>query len=91
MVKKRRIEWFVEPLDSHTSEIMARYLTSIGSLVEQTGIKDDKGINRLVYQVPDHSVITRFNKDERKFNLKFEVYYQQNGYGPIKLWAFNKK
>lgn len=91
MKKKRKIEWFVEPLDSETNEKMAKYLSTLNALVEQCGMRDRENQEHLVYQVPDYSVITRFYKDERKFNLKFKVYYRQNGYGPIKLWLFGEK
>ncbi len=88
---KRKITWFVEPLDSDTNEKMAKHLLSIGSLVEQFGMKDKEGVNHLVYQVPDYSLITRFYEDKCKLNLKFKVYYRQNTYGPIKLWTFGEK
>ncbi len=88
MKQKRNIFWFVEPLNSHTSKIMAQYLSSLGDLIEHTGLKDKEEKNHFAYEVPDYAVITRFLKDKREFNLKFDVYYRQKNYGPINLWQF---
>ncbi len=88
MKQKRSIFWFVEPLDSHTNEIMARHLSSLGNLIDQSGLKDKEGKSHFVYEVPDYSVVTRFLNDKKKFGLKFEVYYRQTNYGPIHNWKF---
>lgn len=88
MTKKRSIYWFVEPLDSHTNEIMARHLSSLGNLIEHAGLKDKNENCHFVYEVPSYSVITRFNNDKQKFSLKFRVYYRQRNHGPIHLWNF---
>lgn len=90
MAKKRKIDWFVEPLNSDTNEKMARYLNDIGFLIEQFEMKDDNAKSHAVFQMPDYSIITRFYEDKKKFDLKFKVYYRQKNHGPIKLWKFGE-
>ncbi len=88
MKQKRNIFWFVEPLDSSTNEIMARYLSLLGHLAEKAGFNDKESTNHFVYEVPGYSVISRFLNDKKKFALKFRIYYRQRNHGPIHLWKF---
>lgn len=88
MTRQVQTDWFVEPSDAHTNEVIARNLSATNQLNENVDIEDDKGVSHSVYQVESHSFITRLYRDRQKFSLRFNVYTRQGKNKPIRLWQF---
>src|SRR5680860_1915618 len=85
--------WFVEPNDAHTNEIVAKNLAALNQVDEHLALKDVNGADHSVFQVENHSFITRLYKDRQKFSLKFNVFYRQGNNSLLRPWNFeeNKK
>jgi hypothetical protein len=90
MSKKISTDWFVEPLDSHTNEIIAKNLAAVNKVDENVDVIDASGESHSVFQVEDHSFVTRLYKDKRKFSLNFNVYYRQGKNSKLRPWRFEE-
>jgi hypothetical protein len=82
----KTVTWFIEPLDSHTNEIIARRLAELNEIADTTSQNtlDDKGIERSVYQVKNHKRMLEFHKSKTQFQLKFKVYTRIGLDAPLK-------
>ncbi|HPY08388.1 MAG: hypothetical protein ACOX0H_01020 [Patescibacteria group bacterium] len=87
---KKRITWFIEPLSAHTNEVIFKNFFPIDEVSDIMRLSDNEGVFRMVYQVSKYAIITNLNRDRRKFNLQYNVYYRESKYGKLKLWKFNK-
>ena len=78
--------WFIEPLDPHTNEIIARRLAELNEIADSSNqvVEDDKGIEHSVYQVKDYKRILEFCKSKKQFQLKFKIYTRTGIDAPLK-------
>jgi len=75
--------WYVEPLDSHTNEVLARELDDCWS----DELKDGDGRFHQVWRCPDYSFITRLRQSRDNLQIDF-VIYSRKGNGPIRRPPF---
>ena len=89
---KPSTQWFVEPHDKYTNDVIAGYLVDQPDTGEASiaGLKDDQGIPHNVWQV-SHATITRLEASKSTMPLAFRVYLRHGPRGPISLWKFPKK
>lgn len=73
---EKKLTWFIEPLDSHTNEIIARRLAELNEIADSTSqtALDNKGRDHSVYQVKEHKRVLEFDKSKSQFQLKFKIY-----------------
>lgn len=90
MKKKVETEWFVEPLDANTNEIIVRSLASLNQVYENYALSDEEGIERSVFQLDKYSFVSRLYADRRKFSLKFKVYTRRGKHSPLSPWLFDE-
>ena len=89
--KKNRVyQWFVEPKNAHTNEVIARSLAAIVDINMSWSLRDNLGLPHRVYQIENHAFITELEKARAKFNLDFYIYSRRGNQGPIRLWALDK-
>lgn len=84
------ITWFVEPLDAHTNEIIAKNLLALSRLDENISLADSEGKEHSVYQVENHFFVSRLYKDKRQLSLRFNVYTVRSHGGPLRPWKFEE-
>ncbi|HZJ41088.1 MAG TPA: hypothetical protein VFD16_02395 [Candidatus Saccharimonadales bacterium] len=89
--KESTTNWFVEPEDANTNEIIARNLRAINQVEESVALKDANDNDRAVYQVNNYSFITQLYKDSGKFQLHFKVFYRSGKNGSLRLWELGEK
>jgi len=87
---KKRITWFIEPLNAHANEIIVKNFYPLDEVSDIMRLSDNKGVFHMVCQAAKYAVITRLNRDRHKFNLRYNVYYRESKYGKLKLWKFDK-
>ena len=87
------VEWYVEPIGSHTNKVVADFLTSKEELVvgSHANLKDNKKKEHSVYRMPDYFSITALYKSKVTLGLTFNVFSRFKNYGPIRLWIFGEK
>lgn len=90
MSKKVETEWFVEPLDANTNEIIAKFLANLNQVDENHALTDSSGAERSVFQVSNYALVARLYKDRFKFSLKFKVYTRQGRYSLLRPWFFDE-
>lgn len=90
MKKKVDTEWFVEPLDANTNEVIVRFLASLNEVYENYALRDDKGVARTVFQLGKYSLVGRLYADKFKFSLKFKVYTRRGRHSPLRPWLFDE-
>lgn len=83
-------EWFVEPCDSHTNEVIAKNLAALNQIDTHASLYDSDGFSHSVFQVEDHSFITRLYKDRYKFALRFNIFFRQGKYDKLHPWRFEE-
>jgi hypothetical protein len=83
-------EWFVEPCDSHTNEVIAKNLAALNQIDTHASLYDSDGFSHSVFQVEGHSFITRLYKDRHKFSLRFNVFSRQGRNGKLNPWKFEE-
>ena len=76
----REYQWFVEPKDPHTNEVISEMSDEAG---EQ--ICEDKEYHNLWRC--DRKTINLLKKGKKKFNLDFRIFVQE-GKGKIRKWKF---
>jgi len=82
MVKKRTFRWFVEPLDSHTNEVLSDAgFDYVGEKVCSDGKK------RLFWEAQNYGAIKYIVRSCSKAEIKFDVYSQEGNY-PLRPWTF---
>jgi hypothetical protein len=89
---KEVCQWFIEPLDAHTNEVIANELLrrSIfdGASFE---LRDKGGAAHQLFYVPAHHYISDFSSARQKFGLKFKVWRRFSDNETIKLWTFERQ
>lgn len=90
-IKKKQTNWFVEPLDANTNEVICRTLIASHDLIEHISMLDENEESHSVIEVPNYAFINKLYKSKAKFKLDFNVYSKQGKYGKIKLWRFGEK
>lgn len=94
MKKKTVIEsktyWYIEPIGSHTNQVIARRLAELTEVSAGTNqsMKDNNNQEHSVFEVPSYSFITELYKSAADLELKFNVYTRAFNHGPIRLWLF---
>lgn len=90
---QNRTHWYVEPIGSHTNQVIARRLAELDELAARThqSIKDKQGQEHSVFEVPKYSFITELCKSAADLDLRFNVYNRALNYGPMNLWLFINK
>jgi hypothetical protein len=89
---KQTTNWFVEPLDAHTNQIISENLAKTGDGYSYSlEMTDNKGKAHDVFQIYKYPFINRLVKDRLKFDLKFNLYYRMGVVSPIKPWKLAEK
>lgn len=81
----KKIAWFIEPLNPHTNEVIARRLAELNEIADSASqlMEDDKGKEHSVYRLVSHQRALEFYKSKTKFELKFKV-YTKTGSAPLR-------
>ncbi len=90
MKKKVETQWFVEPLDANTNEVIVKFLINLGQVYENYALRDEKGIPRTVLQLEKYSYVSRLYSDKFKFSLKFKIYTRRGNRSPLRPWLFDE-
>lgn len=85
METNKKIAWFIEPLDSHTNQVIARRLAELNEIADSTNSvqMDVDGREHSVYQLSSHQRVTEVCKGRQEFQLKFKV-YTKTGSAPLR-------
>ena len=86
-MRKRECTWFLEPLDAHTNQAIAR---EVGEENAQIGLKATDGKEHDVWQCP-YSVVGRCLKSRKTAKLKFKVFNRTTSHSPLRPWLFGNK
>ncbi|MFA5131541.1 MAG: hypothetical protein WC467_03900 [Patescibacteria group bacterium] len=83
--KEKNTQWFIEPLGSHTNQVIARRLSELNEIADnmQIEINDVNGEPHSVYKVESHKQVLELYKSQDDFQLKFNVYTRRTIDGPI--------
>lgn len=90
MKKRTECEWFVEPLDDQTNQIIFRHLAETGAGGDDDmfiHLPDSKGTFHNVLKVPDHRFIAQLQRSRENLDLHFLIFTREGG-GKLKLWPF---
>jgi hypothetical protein len=88
-LEKQEYQWFVEPLDSHTNEVIARLLEQdMGA--DLTTITDEHGETKEAFIV-EHKHIQALENSKKQQNLRFRKYNRKGKDGKIREWKFTGK
>lgn len=85
--KEKIMNWFVEPEDAHSNEVIAKNLLALSQLDESVALVDDEGKFHSVFQVENYTFVTHLYKDRTKFQLHFKVFNRPGKNGPLRLWT----
>lgn len=89
----RVTEWFVEPKDGFSNEVIFTYLADLNAGSPDNtmrGLLDNKGNPHDVIQV-EHRVVTVIEKNRQTFGLAFKVYNRRQGDSFIREWRFGSR
>ncbi len=78
--------WYLE-VDAHTNEVVA---TEISAEMTHRDVLCQDGKKRDFWEC-DYATIAKLLKNERSAHLRFNVFYREGRYGPVKPWPFVKK
>ncbi|MDD2807111.1 MAG: hypothetical protein PHW95_01135 [Patescibacteria group bacterium] len=82
MTKEREYRWYLEPLDAHTNEVLAR---NVG-IAEEIGEYSTTEGSKHLYLV-DREVIRYVKQSQTTLHICFQIYVQE-GSGQIRLSKF---
>jgi hypothetical protein len=85
--KTRKKIWYVEPIDGHTNEVIATELPAENA---HKKVVCRNGPERNFWEC-DYRFITKLLRNEAIIRLRFNVFYRERPYGPVKLWPFLRK
>lgn len=82
-MKEKFCEWFVQPLNDATNEIIAKYLLASGNLDENImrDMPTIEGPKVNVIRVRAYSDISYFNKSALSLGLKFKIFNRKTPRG----------
>jgi len=80
----RNYRWYVEPLGSHTNEVIGLRLSSDRA---QESIEDNRGIKRDVWECPDYAFVSYLRNSRVDLQLDFAIYTRE-GEGTIRPATF---
>lgn len=84
--RHREYFWYLEPLDSHTNEVIGKYLWEDEN-AETSRLCAD-GIRRNLWRC-QWCDVERFQNSRQDLKLKFKVFVQE-GQGQIRAWFLTK-
>lgn len=92
-MKKKKVmtNWFVEPLDAFTNEVISKELAKTSDVVESVELKVSDGTVHSMFQVPSYRIVSQLNAGKKTFSLKYHVYSRVGKNAQIRIWNFNKK
>ena len=77
------MQWFVEPLNPHTNEVIARHIEGDNCME----VEDCEG-KKLTVWLADHAFINQLRGFTRGSGVRFNVYSRKKNCGPVKLNNF---
>ncbi|MDD2680488.1 MAG: hypothetical protein PHE20_00085 [Patescibacteria group bacterium] len=89
-MKKKTVttNWFVEPLNPFTNEVIAKELAKTADIVESVKLKINDGSVHAMYQVPSYHIISQLDAGKKQFSLKYKVYSRTGINAQIRIWNF---
>lgn len=83
--------WYLEPIDAHTNEVIAKRLSAVNQVDENFALTDSEGREISAFQIEKYSFIQEMYDNRQKFALRFKVYSRQGKNGQLKIWEFGDK
>lgn len=82
-MKNKEYRWYVEPLDAHTNEVVAR---EVGAERLHLGLPDEDGIPRNVWEC-QWPLVNILRRSRKQLNLQFLVFVRE-GQGKMRSAGF---
>ena len=82
--------WYVEPLDAHTNEVLAKNQEFLSEEPVLHDVRCGDGKTHRLYVCKNYSNVNELRNSRMELRLKFTVWHQQ-GQGQIREWIFPKK
>lgn len=79
--------WYLEARDAHTNEVIA---TEVSAEMTHRSVLCQDGKKRDFWEC-EYAIITKLLRNQDLAHLRFNVFYREGRYGPVKLWPFAKK
>lgn len=86
-MKERSYRWYVEPLDSHTNEVIGRYDRFHDEIFCLFGVICDDGKKHDLWECESRSTLTKIENSKRELNLHFSIWVQEGRHGVIRRWT----
>jgi len=91
MSRKRGIQkWYIEPLDAHTNEILARNQKFLSDEEIFDGVRCADGKPHCLWGCRDYAFVARLSRSRVSLMAVFLVWHQE-GNGKIRQWIFPRK
>lgn len=91
MSKKGRVyKWFIEPLNTHTNEIIARNQEFLSDEHVIDGVKCADGRFHRLWGCVNYDFVAKLYKSRTHLGAIFKIWHQE-GHGKIRLWGFPQK
>ena len=91
MLRQSRVyTWYVEPIDEHTNEVIAREAQGAYGLMEERGLHPQDGGEPIDAWRCQHRFIERLKVSRKKLRLHFNI-YNRRGSGPLRKVNFFKR
>jgi hypothetical protein len=87
---KKATEWFIEPLNPETNQIIASDLRNLIEVDECLLLRDSANKEHQAYRVA-HAHLTKFKKGRKTFGLKFNAWCRAGSEGIIRPWTLLDK
>lgn len=89
MPRRKKCEWFVEPLDGDTNRVVFSVLRDSGAEDGMLiGVRGADGRTHNVYRVPDHQALQPLIRSRASKGLCFNVYTKRSPHGKLVKWKF---
>ena len=85
MATTRVVTWFIQPIGSHTNEVLSDALRGLNSSEKFSELECSDGEKREICEVPDYPFVTRFLRSKRDLNLDFHIYRTQGNGKPTRF------
>ncbi len=83
--------WYVEPIDAHTNEVIAKRLLAVNQFNENFALIDSEGREISVFQIEKYAFVQELYDNRSKFSLRFKVYSKKGRNGQLRLWELGEK